>query len=149
MRTEGVLEMLKWMGSEPVFDGAPTLHNLHFIDGLDFVRPEVSEHSDPYVVFAELNYKLDSAAMSLPYWKEVVVTGRDKEPGTLVYGVLKDSAKEDTLCTIEAYESLEYLTDVHVPSEAVQENIKNTKDLRTSLKHHILKMEAGFLHRDR
>lgn len=116
--------------------------------GFRFNRSEVTEKTDPHIVFAELDYLSGAVETATPYWKEVVDTGRDDETGTLAYGVLKDLFKtEDKLFTFEIYESVEYLKEAHIPSAAVQNNIKNTGSLRTGLKHTLLKHIGGFLHR--
>lgn len=148
MQTPGVQDMIKWSTAEKVFGDAPTIHQLEFIDGFEFSRVGVDATKDPHVLFADLSYQSGTVAQSLPYWKEVVETGRNDEPGTLVYGVLKNPANQDKLYVLEAYESKQYLADVHVPSRAIQESVKNTKHLRTGLTHTALKLVAGFLHRE-
>lgn len=116
--------------------------------GFRFDRREVLQHPDPHLLFAELDYIPGGVETATPYWKAVVDTGRDHEEGTLVYGVAKDTTRENRLNTIEAYESPAYLKDVHVPSNAIQESIKNTKHLRTGLKHHALKRVSGYLYKE-
>jgi quinol monooxygenase YgiN len=148
METAGVKDMIKWSTTEKLFGDAPTIHQLEFIDGFDFSRDSVNQAPDPHVLFADLGYQSGTVPQSLPYWKEVVETGRNDEPGTLMYGVLKDPASPDKLYVLEAYESAQYLADVHVPSKAIQDSVKNTKHLRTGLKHTPLKLHAGFLHRE-
>lgn len=123
----------------------PSRQVLHWLtDDFTFWRPEVAKHPDPHVIFAELDYIPGGAATATPYWKAVVDTGREKEPGTLAYGILRDPANAERLATFEAYESPEYLKDVHVPSDAISKSIKNTKHLRTGLKHNLLKKVGGF-----
>lgn len=138
----------KWMTSTPVLETAPTFHQLKFIDGFHFTRPTIRDQSDPHIIFATLDYKPDTVPVSLPYWKAVVDTSANDEPGTLVYGICKDPNNKDKLYTIEAHNSEEYLKDVHVKSDAIAESIKNTKHLRNGLTHTFLKLEAGFLYRD-
>ncbi|KAH8650080.1 4-coumarate-CoA ligase [Xylariales sp. PMI_506] len=148
METQGVKEMIEWNGSTKLFDGAPTIKQLEFLDGYNFSRPAANDAKDPHILFADLSYHPDTVPQSLPYWKEVVETGRRDEPGTLVYGVLKDPSDADKLYVLETYESPEYLTEVHVPSKAIQESIKNTAHLRTGLVHTKLKIQGGFLHKE-
>lgn len=149
MASDGVKKVHQWFKDEKVLDPdlQPTLHVLEFIPPLSFNREEVLKHEDPHVIFATLDYIPGGVETSIPYWKAVVETGRDNEPGTLVYGILKDPNTVNRLCTIEAYESADYLRDVHVPSQAIQNSIANTKHLRTGLKHNFLKKKAGFLYK--
>jgi quinol monooxygenase YgiN len=147
MATQGVKDMITFMTSEPVLDGAPVVHMLEYIDGFEFSRPEVNETSDPHVIVGQLVYKPETVAKSLPYWEEVVRTSKANEPKTLAYGIAKDPKDGNTLFTIEAYENEAALKDVHVKSKAIEESIKNTKDLRESLQHTFLKFYAGYLHR--
>ncbi|PGH02265.1 hypothetical protein AJ80_08890 [Polytolypa hystricis UAMH7299] len=146
MATEAVKQLTQWLTENSVVEAA-AIHNLEYFPGFRFSRESVLEHPDPYCMFAELDYVPGGVDTSIPYWRAVVETGRDNEPGTMVYGILKDTEKANRLCSIEAYESAEYLKDVHVPSKAIQESIANTKHLRTGLKHHFMKKRGGFLYR--
>ena len=147
MTQEYVKSVLGWIQAAEVLEGPFTVLDLDFVDGLHFSRKELAQHADPYVTFAEIDYEHDTAAQSIPYWQAVAETGRESEPGTLAYGVLKDAKEKDKLFTVEVYESKEYLWDVHAKSKAVEENVKNTKDLRKGLKHQFLQLRAGFLHK--
>ncbi|KAH7029850.1 uncharacterized protein B0I36DRAFT_412202 [Microdochium trichocladiopsis] len=148
MATDGVKRMMSWISSGSRFDGTPEINQLAMIDGFHFSRPQVNSAKDPHVLFADLSYHPAGVVKALPYWQAVVDTGRNDEPGTWVYAVNKDPTNENRICVLETYETPEYLTEVHVPSHAIQESIKNTKDLRTGLKHTKLKLVKGFLHRD-
>lgn len=147
MATEGVKSMMAWLSGGTRFGGTPEINMLEMMDGFHFSRPDVATGEDPHILFAELSYHPGGVSKSLPYWQAVVDTGRDDEPRTWVYAVNKDPSNEDRLCVFETYESPDYLVDVHVPSRAIQESIKNTKDLRTGLKHTKLKIIKGFLHK--
>ena len=46
---------------------------------------------------------------------------------------------------MEVYQSEEYLRGVHVKNKAIEESVKNTKHLRTGLKHVFLRLVAGYL----
>lgn len=143
----GVKALIEWIGTGKVLEGAPRILDLQYVDDFYFSRGEVSKHEDPCVVIAELDYKPDTVQQSIPYWKAVADTGREKEAGTLVYGILRDPKEQNKLFTVEAYDSKEYLLDVHAKSKAVDESIKNTKHLREGLKHHFLKIQGGFLYK--
>ena len=150
LNSQNVKDIKSWLETLPVFteDDPPVIHELQYISSdFEFSRPGARTIADPHVIFAELHYIPGGVATSIPYWKAVVDTGRDKEPGTLAYGILRDSSKEDKLASFEVYESPEYLKDVHVPSDAITQSIKNTKHLRTGLKHNILKKVAGYLYK--
>lgn len=139
-----------WFQTVPIFnaDNPPTIQNLQYLSPtFEFSRQIPASVVDPHVIFAELDYVQGGVATAKPYWQTVVDTGRQKEPGTLIYGILEDKTQQERLCTFEVYESPEYLKDVHVPSDAISESIKNTKHLRTGLKHNILKRVGGFLSR--
>lgn len=150
MNSQRIKDINAYFQTVPIFEESnpPVQDNLQYISSdYEFSRPEANNRTDPHVIYAELNYVPGGVATSTPYWKAVVDTGREKEPGTLAYGILKDPTKENKLATFEVYESPEYLKDVHVPSDAISESIKNTKHLRTGLKHNLLKKVAGFLYR--
>ncbi|KXJ90405.1 hypothetical protein Micbo1qcDRAFT_205253 [Microdochium bolleyi] len=152
MSTPTVKKMMDWMGSGARLSGDPQINELEMMPGFHFSRPAVtkaiSDQQDPHVLFADLTYQPGSVDTAIPYWQEVVNTGRDDEPGTWVYAVNKDPKHENRICVLETYESPEYLVDVHVPSKAIQDSIGNTKHLRTGLVHTKLKLIKGFLHRE-
>lgn len=152
-----VTDINAWLQDPPKVS-AGQLHLLQYLDqGFGFTRAEVKKDAaakDPtyglHVIFAELDYVEGGVGKATPYWKAVVDTGRDNEPGTLAYGIYKpnkvpEGEENKALKTFEVYESVEYLKDVHVPSDAISESIKNTKHLRTGLKHHLLRKVYGFL----
>lgn len=148
MNTKGVKDMIAWVTTNDVLAAPPTVHQLEAIPGLTFSRPTILTAKNPHIVVAELSYRPGYAEASLPYWKAVVQSSQNNEPGTLVYGICKDVKDPDKLFTVEAYESKDYLMGVHVKSQAISESIKHTKDWRLSLKHTLLRLEAGFLHRE-
>ncbi|ROT38012.1 hypothetical protein SODALDRAFT_344835 [Sodiomyces alkalinus F11] len=142
-----ITAMAAWIGANPG-PSPPTIRTLAYpSDTFQFSRAAVADQKDPWIIAAELNYHPDGAATSIPYWQAVVDEGREKEDGTLVYGVLKDVSNAERLWTIEAYESETYLKDVHVKSNAIAESIKNTKHLRTGLEWVFLTIKGGFLHK--
>lgn len=149
MATDLVKDTTAWLSTGQVFDPetAPQVHMLEYIPGFRFTREAIATHPDPHVMFAMVDYIPSGVETAIPYWKAVVETGRDNEPGTLTYGVAKDPNTVNRLCLLEAYESPEYLKEVHVPSKAIEQSIANTKHLRTGLKHLIMKKKAGFLYK--
>lgn len=146
MALPDVQDMVKWLGTGEVLSGDMKVKmNLTYIDDFYFTRPELKSATNPYVAVAELEYKPGAVPQTIPYWKAVVEEGRNNEPGTLMYGIAKDPEDENILYALEVYESKDYLYDVHVKSNAIQESIKNTKHLRNNLTHHFLKLAGGFL----
>jgi quinol monooxygenase YgiN len=142
-----VQDMIKWMGSGNILEGQPIIHMLDYVNGLAFSKAEVEKASDPYVVFATIEWHPRKRDESIPYWTKVFEASRS-ETGTFAYGILVNKDKPERLHTLEAYESKGYLWDVHVKQNAaVQETIQNTKDWRISLEHNFLRIVGGFLHR--
>ncbi|KAF2422866.1 hypothetical protein EJ08DRAFT_689954 [Tothia fuscella] len=148
MATPHVQDMISWMGTGSVLTEAPIIYQLESIPDLSFSRAQVTTHSDPYIIVGEIGYKPDQIPTSIPHWAAVVNTTKDDEPGALVYGIYKSVGDPNQLYSVEAYESKEFLWDVHVKSKAIEESVKNTKHLRTGLKHNFLKLEAGYLFKD-
>ncbi|KAI8626454.1 hypothetical protein F5Y19DRAFT_446584 [Xylariaceae sp. FL1651] len=140
-----VKDIIAFMMSENPLAGAPIVHELPVTD-LSFAREEVTQYGDPYIAVTEIEYHLSIIPNVMPYWKEVVEASR-KETGTLVYGVYPHPTDPNKLFTIEVYKSKDYLCDVHAKSEAVVENIKDTKDMRKGLKPIFLKKVSGYLYR--
>lgn len=144
MNKKEVKDLIQYLKDQEILIGEPNIRELEVIDGMDLTRADVDQCADPYIAFAELDYRTGAVPQSIPYWKEVVATSRE-ESGTLVYGLHKDPLQPDKLFTLEVYESKTYLWDVHAKSNAVAENVKHTKDLRKGLKHSFLKLRSGFL----
>lgn len=109
-------------------------------------KPDVSGHKEPHVVIADSVYTPGGATKALPSWQAVIGAAQKQEPGTLSYGLLRQEGKEDTLSTLEVYESGR-LREVHDSSDAVAAHVRETKSLRTGVEHHVLKVVDGFFHR--
>ncbi|KAL1895252.1 hypothetical protein Sste5346_005398 [Sporothrix stenoceras] len=148
-----VKDMIQWMGGpEPVLESAPTVLELDIVEDFGlFTRPDgVAAAADPYVVVGEVSYKDgELVEKSLAHWGKVVATTKADEPGSLVYALARNPAEPTKLYTFEAYESKEYLWETHAKSQAVQDNVAETKDWRAGLKHHIVKQVQGFLTRSK
>ncbi|CAK7244831.1 MAG: hypothetical protein STHCBS139747_006379 [Sporothrix thermara] len=148
MKTDIVQEMVQWMGVNPVLEAPPTVHMLDIVDELGyFTRNDaIGAATDPHIVIGEISYKsAELASKSLMYWAKVMQTTRSDEPGSLVYAVACGDAEPSKFYSLEAYTSKDYLWDVHAKSQAVQDNVRETSDWRSGLKHHILKQVDGFL----
>jgi quinol monooxygenase YgiN len=143
-----IADMLKWLGSGTVLEGdAKVKMNLTYVEDFFFTRPELKDAKDPFVLVAEIEYKPDAIPGTMPYWKAVFEEVRSSEPGTLTYAIAsdKDAGNENTLYAIEAYESKDYLWNVHAKGTALQSSMTDTKHLRNDVKHNFLKVAGGFL----
>lgn len=122
-----VKEMIKWLGLG-VLKSDPIIRQLELLERCsNFTRPEVANHAGPLVVFSEVEYKPDTASKTHAYWEDIVNTSRAERPGTLVYGVWKDINQPNKLFIFHAYENMDYLMKVHVPSKPVQAMLENEK----------------------
>jgi quinol monooxygenase YgiN len=139
--------LVKWLSFGGLC-GAPKIWELEPIDGYSFTRPEVIKHVDPLLVFTELQYKPDTVSTTLPYWKAVFETTKNDELGALFWGLTKDPKEPDKLFVVHAYESQEYLMNVHAPSTAMQATLEHGKDIRIGINFHMLKVHGGFLSKD-
>lgn len=129
-------------------NSAPTIYQLEPLEGCNsFTRPELANHADPFVVFSEVEYKPGTASTTHSYWQDIVSTSKAERPGTLIYGVWKDINQPDKLFMFHAYESMDYLMKVHVPSKPVQAMLENEKDIRTGLRPWMLQKKGGFLYK--
>ncbi|EPE07610.1 4-coumarate- ligase [Ophiostoma piceae UAMH 11346] len=152
METDHVKDLIAWMGANAVLEGTPTvleLELLHDVESGIFVRHDaLGNTSDPFIVVGEVSFK-DSELLqkSLPYWAEVLKTTRDNEPGSIFYALARGTTNPETLYTIEAYTSKDYLWDVHAKSQAVQDNKQASEAWRSGLKLNILKKVNGYLAR--
>jgi quinol monooxygenase YgiN len=113
-----------------------------------FVRPEVTQASDPFICHASITYKPGKRDEALEGWKTVTSETQKNEPETLGYAIVKDQQNENVIQSFEVYSSQQYFKEVHVPSKAVQENVKQYgNEIRVSLTHALLKLEAGYLYK--
>ena len=148
MEIPPVKEVIAYMSSNPVFQGSgPKIHQLSWLEGMDFTKPEVSQQKDLYVVFADIELIAGKRDDTLRYWQGNLDSSSE-ESGCFVYGFAQDSEKPDHLFSLEAYESESYLWDVHFKAAAVQETIQKTKDLRKNLTLAKLKFHSGFVYKD-
>ncbi|KAL6693011.1 hypothetical protein J3F84DRAFT_396496 [Trichoderma pleuroticola] len=143
-----VKEMINWL-RPGVLNSAPIIHRLEPLEGWsNFTRPEVANHANLFVVFSEIEYKPDTASKTHAYWEDIVNTSRAERPGTLIYGVWKDTNQPNKLFIFHAYESMDYLMKVHVPSKPVQAMLENEKDIRVGLRPWMLQTRGGYSYKD-
>lgn len=129
--------------------------SVHILQSLPAVGPRIlraplQNHADPHIALFEIDYTPGGVDVAAPKLAAVLDSARDAEPGTLLFDVLWDTTAQrtDTLFLLEAYESGEYLQNVHEANPAVQEVGKATQEVRTRVKQHVLKKVAGYLHKE-
>ncbi|KAK5659455.1 hypothetical protein OQA88_656 [Cercophora sp. LCS_1] len=124
----------------------PVVQNFTVTAGLNFAKPEFAKVADPYIVVEALTYSRGGVHHVLEHWEEEVEASRE-ESGTLLFGVYADPTNENKLYTLAAYESEEYLTNVHAKSATALDLEKHTKGMRTSLTTTLLQKKGGFLYK--
>lgn len=83
---------------------------------------------------AKIQYAPGMRSQGIEQWQKVAASVEEKEKeGTYSYWFLTDPDDADVLYSLERYKDAAYLWDVHVPSEAIQQNIQRQKDIRTGL----------------
>jgi quinol monooxygenase YgiN len=148
LASDAVQELIKLFTTDASLFAAPT--NVYTTEtAFSFSRPESNKATSPYIVFATLDYQPGTRKGAFNGWQRVTAESQSNEPGTLAYAILKDKDQENTIRTVEVYESDKYLWDVHAKSAAVTDNKAKYGDIRTNLKFAFLKMAAGYLHKEK
>lgn len=112
-----------------------------------FTRPAVKSLNDPYITFVSIEYNPGKRDQALASWKKVCDEAMD-ESGTFVYALAIDEAKnDDVLYTLQAYESEQYLTEVHLKQNKAVKDSEATLDSSVNVKHNVLKLTGGHLSR--
>jgi quinol monooxygenase YgiN len=146
MSCPAVVALLELFSSDStLLQHPPTIQNLQTV--AVFTRPTIIEHENPYIVFATLDYKPDTADFAAEGFSDVCKATEKAEMGTLSYNILKDKDNKNQVKTIEAYESEEYLWDPHATSQAVKSNQELTKDMRTNRHLVFLKLISGYFYK--
>ena len=147
MASADVKDIEKWLsGNIEHFKGEATIDMAEI--GASFTRPGIVHAKDPWICYAAIKYKEGKRAVALEPWKHVASETEKNEAETLSYAILKDSGNPEIIRTLEVYASQEYFKDVHVPSKAVQENVKSYgNEIRESIQHVFLQYRGGFLGR--
>ncbi|KAL1611823.1 hypothetical protein SLS60_000043 [Paraconiothyrium brasiliense] len=147
MAAEPVKDMVSWLtANQKQLDGEATVTMSETY--CSFTRPEITKAADPWICYASIEYKQGKRAEALEPWKHVTSETEKNEAETLSYSILKDTGHPEKIKTVEVYKSQEYFKEVHVPSKAVQENVRDYgNEIRIGLEHSFLKLEAGFLGR--
>lgn len=83
---------------------------------------------------AKIQYAAGTRSQGIEHWKHVAASvEKTEKEGTHTYWFLTEPENENVLYSLERYKDAAYLWDVHVPSDAIQQNIQKQKDIRTSL----------------
>jgi len=95
-------------------------------------RPDqVETTSDPVVVIASIQYEPGTRDEGLTKWGITGKAVKKNEQDTFTYCFFKNTEDESKIYTFERYKTKDYLWEVHVPSDAIQQNIARQKDIRT------------------
>jgi len=129
-----------------VFAKDPTVQNFTVIADRSFVKPEFARAADPYIVVEALTYMAGGVHHVLDHWEEEVEAS-EKESGTLAFGLYMDPTNADRLWTLAAYESEDYLKNVHNKSPTALEVDEHTRGMRTGLQRTLLQKKGGFLYK--
>ena len=131
MASQAVAELLSYYGDSP-----PQMTFSVSETSSSFVRPEISQASDPFICHASIVYKPGKRDEALEGWQTVTSETQQNESETLGYTIMKDQQNENVIQSFEVYSSQQYFKEVHVPSKAVQENVKQYgNEIRVSLTH--------------
>ncbi|ORY09229.1 hypothetical protein BCR34DRAFT_487621 [Clohesyomyces aquaticus] len=115
-----------------------------------FVRPEITQCSDPFIAYASIDYKEGSRAGALDGWKKVTSETQNNEAHTLGYAILKDKSNDKTVSTVEVYANETFFKEVHARSKAVADNkAKFGEGHRTAFKLTLLKLVAGYFYKEK
>ena len=125
----------------------PEIHFLEVVEGLDLARPGLATHKDPVLLVTELEYRPGTAETILPHWKSVYEKTRDDESGALLWQLLKDPKDPNKLYVVHAYESRDYLINVHAASKELKEMQAFSKGIQTRVAPIFLRKESGFLYK--
>lgn len=137
--------MINLFTSKPVLAGAPTVYQLEPV--YSFIKHDITNVKDPYIIFGNVLYKTNGAERSLPHWRELVSTLENDETGSVAYMVCKEEANADKLHTVEIYQNKGHCDDVHAKDKVVEESVAGTKGLISNLSSTPLRIIGGFLHR--
>lgn len=87
-----------------------------------------------HVAMAKITYVPGKRSKGIEHWTNVAASvNKSEKEGTYSYWFLADPDDENVLYSMERYKDESYLWDVHVPSAAIQDNIKNQKNIRSGL----------------
>ncbi len=139
--------LFDWSRSIPGFFAKDVLvQNFTVINGMNFVKPEFASASDPYIVVEALTYQRGGVHHVLEHWEEGVSASRN-ETGTLLFGLYTDPSNADKIYTLAAYESEDFLKNIHAKSATALELERHTRGMRTSLQTTLLQKRGGFLYK--
>ncbi|KAF9774055.1 hypothetical protein IL306_007991 [Fusarium sp. DS 682] len=119
----------------------------HYFPSQHFTRPEILSNPGPYVV-AELDYATGGIEEAASYWQSVIDTVREKEPGKLHYGIVKDAPQESSLTLSEDTKKKNRLVSLRCIKALRTRFQSSTESAKAvDVKHYELKIVGGFLHK--
>ena len=126
-----VVDLIALFGQPGVLAGVPDVYNL--TPSIDFARPELrslSLEKKPAMVMASFGFKASTLSHAVEGWRELIAYSEQNEPQTWGYTVMGDN-QSNTLRTVEAYESWEFVKGVHLKSPAIKVNTEHNGNDRT------------------
>jgi hypothetical protein len=141
-----VTNIFTWINSANIYQRPAIVYNVTYSEDLEFIRPEIATHEDPYVVLQNIDFGEGKLNLSLPFLKQVVITSKN-EAGTLLSASYTDPSSSTRLFTLEASASRDYFMDVHSASQAYLNNEKNSGATENGTSFAFLKMKGGFLYK--
>jgi quinol monooxygenase YgiN len=132
--------------TRPELFSAPITHHT-LLPAISYTRPTINEHSDPYIVYGSLKYQVGTAEAAIVDFTKVGEFSEMNEAGTLSYTVSRDMDEENTVRTLEVYESERALWDPHAKSAVVQNGIKRQGDTRIERDLKFLQKIGGYLYK--
>jgi quinol monooxygenase YgiN len=139
--------LFDWSKNTPnLFSKGVANQNFTVIDGMNFVKPEFAKIKDPYIVIEAMTYMEGGVEHVVEHWEEEVDESRG-ESGTLAFGLYGDPTNEDKLYTVAAYESEDYLKNVHAKSATAKEVEHHTEGMRIGQQTLVLQKKGGFLYK--
>jgi len=151
MASSAVAELLKIFGSDPkLFVEAPAIYGLptKLSPSASFTRRALATLSDPYIIFANFEYKAGTTGYAIQGWNDTVTHAEQSEKGTLSFTSIED-AEKGWVRTVEVYGDMDFLGPVMGKRKTIQEKRYQNGDLYTERKEvWELKMVAGYLYKE-
>lgn len=112
-----------------------------------FTRHDVKSQETPFVVFATAQQKEIAQTSALTAaWAAVVARAQADEPGTLMYGLVRNRENETEIGTIEAYVDEKGFGE-HCKSSEVSALVEKNKETNGQMEYVSLRIITGWLSR--
>jgi len=151
MASSAVADLLKTFGSDPsLFAQAPAIYGLptKLEPSASFTRAALSTLSDPYILFANFEYKAGIPGHAIEGWNDVVAHAEQNERSTMSLTSIED-AEKGWIRTIEVYDDVDFLGPIMGDRKTIHEKRNGSGDAGIGEKEvWKLKMVAGYLHKE-